>query len=77
MAGGFIPSLVADTRFKTPASGISLMRFAGALFTHRIISAASFADMLAVRPTIEEKAPMFTAGWTVGPSNATLGLSAK
>lgn len=74
MSGRFIPSLVVDTRFKTPASGIistanDLMRFADALFTHRIISATSFADMLAVRPTIEEKAPMFTAGWTVGPSN--------
>jgi len=74
MAGRFIQSVVVDTRFKTPASGIistvnDLMHFADALFAHRIISAASFAEMLAISPTLEDKAPMFTAGWTVGPSN--------
>jgi len=70
----FQPSAVVDTRFKRPASGIistvnDLARFAIALFERRLLPEALFREMLSTRPAGEDERAMFTAGWTIGPTN--------
>ncbi|MEX2152138.1 MAG: serine hydrolase domain-containing protein [Gemmatimonadaceae bacterium] len=81
MSGRFLPSVIVDTRFKTPASGIistvnDLARFANALIAGQLISGASFQEMVAIRKAPEDDRPLFTAGWTIGPTNlGTLGFN--
>lgn len=71
---GFQPSAIVDTRFKTPASGVistagDLARFATALFDRTLLSDALVREMLAARKAPEDESAIFTAGWTIGPSN--------
>jgi CubicO group peptidase (beta-lactamase class C family) len=66
---GLRPSLVVDTRFKTPASGIistanDLARFAIAVFDGRLVTDAAAKDMFSVTPDSDGRA-VFTAGWTI------------
>jgi CubicO group peptidase (beta-lactamase class C family) len=66
---GLRPSLVVDTRFKTPASGIistvnDLARFAIAIFERKLVTEATANEMFSVQPDSEGR-EIFTAGWTV------------
>ncbi|MGH9387092.1 MAG: serine hydrolase domain-containing protein, partial [Vicinamibacterales bacterium] len=66
-----VPSVVVDTRFKTPASGListvlDLTRFASALFGGSLLSASSLTEMQAVPAVPAGETPRFTAGWTLG-----------
>ena len=68
------PSVVVDTRFKMPSSGIistvnDLTRFASALIDKRLLPEAMFREMTSTRPAPGDERPMFTAGWTIGPTN--------
>jgi CubicO group peptidase (beta-lactamase class C family) len=68
------PSVVVDTRFKMPSSGIistvnDLTRFASALFDKRLLPAAMFREMTSTRAAPGDERPTFTAGWTIGPTN--------
>ena len=71
MAGGSLqPSLVVDTRFKMPASGMistvnDLALFAIALFERRLLPEPIFREMLSTRPATDDERPMFTTGWTL------------
>jgi len=70
----FHPSIIVDTRFKTPASGVistvnDLARFATALIDRTLLPDALFREMIASRPASGDERPIFTAGWTIGPSN--------
>ena len=72
----FAPSLVVDTRFKRPASGIistanDLTRFAMALFERRLLPEPLWREMLAAHPADDDERPVFTAGWMTAPT--TLG----
>lgn len=77
LVGGVLaPSLVVDTQFKRPASGVissvnDLASLATALFDGQLLGPAQFKEMLTV-PSLPagEKSP-FTAGWIV--SQAALG----
>jgi CubicO group peptidase (beta-lactamase class C family) len=65
---GVRPSLVVDTRFKTPASGIistvnDMARFAIAIFDRTLVSDATATEMFGVQRDPEGRA-VFTAGWT-------------
>ena len=40
-----------------------------ALFEHRLLSEASYREMMAIRKAPEDENPLFTAGWTIGPGN--------
>jgi CubicO group peptidase (beta-lactamase class C family) len=75
----FVPSVVVDTRFKTPASGListatDLVRFGLALVNHRLLTEPVFRQMLASTETADGRATTFTAGWIAGPAN--LGVPA-
>jgi CubicO group peptidase (beta-lactamase class C family) len=70
----FRPSEIVDTRFKTPASGVisttnDLARFATALFDRKLLPEALFSEMIAARKAPDDENAIFTAGWTIGPSN--------
>ncbi len=75
MAGGSLqPSLVVDTRFKMPASGMistvnDLALFAIALFERRLLPEPIFREMLSTRPATDDERPMFTTGWIVGSTD--------
>ena len=61
------PSVVVDTRFKMPSSGIistvnDLTRFALALIDTRLLPEAMFREMTSTRPAPGDERPMFTAG---------------
>lgn len=67
----FVPARIVDTRFKRPSSGIistanDLVRFAGALFDHRLLPERRWREMLGTRAAAEDARPMFTHGWTTG-----------
>ena len=66
---GLRPSLVVDTRFKTPASGIistvnDLARFTIAIFERRLVTETTTNEMFSIRPDGEGQA-VFTAGWSI------------
>ncbi len=66
---GLRPSLVVDTRFKTPASDIistanDLARFAIAVFGGRLVTDTAAKDMFSVTPDSDGRT-IFTAGWTI------------
>jgi CubicO group peptidase (beta-lactamase class C family) len=70
----FQPSIVVDTRFKMPASGMistvnDLARFAIALFDRRLLPERLVQEMLSTRPAPDDQRPVFTAGWTIGPAD--------
>jgi CubicO group peptidase (beta-lactamase class C family) len=72
--GSFQPSVVVDTRFKMPASGIistvnDLARFAIALFDRRLLPEPLFREMLSTRPAADDERPVFTMGWIVGSTD--------
>jgi CubicO group peptidase (beta-lactamase class C family) len=74
---GVRQSLVVDTRFKTPASGIistvdDLARFAVAIFDRRLVTDASASEMFSVRPDGEGRA-LFTVGWSVDSTGLANG----
>jgi CubicO group peptidase (beta-lactamase class C family) len=74
VSGRLQPSVVVDTRFKRPSSGIistvnDLARLATALFDGRLLPAPLFREMLTTRPAPGDERPMFTPGWIVGPGN--------
>jgi len=75
MAGGSLqPSIVVDTRFKMPASGMistvnDLALFAIALFERRRLPEPIFREMLSTRPAPDDQRQVFTAGWTIGPAD--------
>jgi CubicO group peptidase (beta-lactamase class C family) len=75
MQGGTLqPSVVVDTRFKMPASGMistvnDLARFAIALFERRLLPEPLFREMLSTRSAPDDPRPVFTAGWTIGPAD--------
>jgi CubicO group peptidase (beta-lactamase class C family) len=73
-AGKPQPSVIVDTRFKTPASGIistvnDLSRFATALMERRLLNEAMFREMTSARPAPGDARPTFTPGWIIGPTN--------
>jgi CubicO group peptidase (beta-lactamase class C family) len=66
---GLRPSLVVDTRFKMPASGIistvdDLVRFVSAIFDRTLVTETSAAEMFRIEPDSGGRT-MFTAGWSV------------
>jgi CubicO group peptidase (beta-lactamase class C family) len=70
----FQPSVVVDTRFKSPASGVistvtDLNRFATALMDGTLLPPALFRDMTTTRPTPADTPPALAAGWMSGPAN--------
>jgi CubicO group peptidase (beta-lactamase class C family) len=72
--GAFQPSVVVDTRFKMPASGListvnDLARFAIALFDRRLLPEPLFREMLSTRPATDDERPVFTQGWIVGSTD--------
>jgi len=72
MRGGKMqPSVVVDTRFKSPSSGListvnDLSLFAIALFERTLLPDAQFKEMLSTRKAPGDERQMFTAGWTLG-----------
>lgn len=72
MRGGRLqPSVVVDTRFKMPSSGIistvnDLSRFAIALFDRVLLPETQLQEMLSTRRAPGDERQMFTAGWTIG-----------
>jgi CubicO group peptidase (beta-lactamase class C family) len=69
---GLRPSLVVDTRFKTPASGLissvnDLARFAIAIFDRKVVTEATAKEMFSIQPD-GEGGRLFTAGWSVDPT---------
>ena len=73
-AGGPQPSVVVDTRFKAPASGVistvnDLSRFAIALMEKRLLNEAMFREMTSARLAPGDERPTFTPGWIIGPAN--------
>ena len=74
----FQPSIIVDTRFKMPSSGVistvnDLARFAIALFDRKLLPDAQFRQMITAPSRPGGEAAAFTAGWTVGrpdPSGA-------
>jgi len=65
---GLRPSLVVDTRFKTPASGIissvnDLARFATAIFDRKLVTEDTAHEMFSVPVAAAPAA--FTAGWSI------------
>lgn len=74
---GLRPSLVVDTRFKTPASGIistvnDLARFAMAIFERKLVTETSASEMFSIRPDGEGQAT-FTAGWSIDSTGLSTG----
>jgi CubicO group peptidase (beta-lactamase class C family) len=74
---GLRPSLVVDTRFKTPASGIistvdDLARFVMAIFNRKLVTEAAANEMFSIRPDGEGRA-VFTAGWSVDSTGLSKG----
>jgi CubicO group peptidase (beta-lactamase class C family) len=74
---GLRPSLVVDTRFKLPASGIistvnDLARFAIAIFDRKLVTEAAAREMFSIRPDGEGRV-MFTAGWSVDSTGLSKG----
>lgn len=70
----FEPSVIVDTRFKTPASGVistapDLVRFGLSLMNGTLLDAELFKQMLTGPPTADRETTIFTTGWTIGPSN--------
>jgi serine beta-lactamase-like protein LACTB, mitochondrial len=66
---GFRPSIVVDTRFKTPASGListvnDLTRFATAFLDGRLVADSFVKQMLTIDRGGEEGRLRFTPGWT-------------
>src|SRR5262245_19877243 len=73
VGGTLAPSEVVDTRFKTPASGVistvnDLVKLALALMDHTLLPASLTGQMQTVPPLPAGETPVFTAGWTIGPS---------
>jgi len=77
---GLRPSLVVDTRFKTPASGIissvaDLARFAIATFDRTLLTEDTAREMFSIRGDGEGRTT-FTAGWSVDSTGlSTTGKS--
>jgi|SoiMethySBSTD1v2_1073268.scaffolds.fasta_scaffold318338_3 serine beta-lactamase-like protein LACTB len=74
---GLRPSLVVDTRFKTPSSGIistanDLARFAIALLDRRLVTETTAIEMFSVRPDADGRG-VFTAGWSVDSTGLSKG----
>ena len=74
---GLRPSLVVDTRFKAPASGIistvnDLARFVMAIFNRRLVTEAAANEMFSTRPDGEGRT-VFTAGWSVDSTGLSKG----
>ena len=74
---GLRPSLVVDTRFKTPASGIistvnDLARFAIAIFERKLVTETTATEMFSVRLDGEGRR-IFTAGWSVDSTGLSKG----
>jgi CubicO group peptidase (beta-lactamase class C family) len=74
---GLRPSLVVDTRFKTPASGIistvnDLARFVMAIFDRKLVTEMTANEMFRVRPD-GERGAVFTAGWSVDSTGLSNG----
>jgi CubicO group peptidase (beta-lactamase class C family) len=65
---GLRPSLIVDTRFKTPASGListvmDMTKFLSALFDQRLLPSDLLTEMFKVQRDSEGQSG-FTAGWT-------------
>ncbi len=74
---GLRPSLVVDTRFKMPASGIistvnDLARFAIAIFERKLVTEAPATEMFDIRPDGEGRV-VFTAGWSLDSTGLSKG----
>lgn len=69
------PSLVVDTRFKTPASGFDasadeVARFVAALLDGRLLAPTSLDAMFAPVKGAAEKEATFTSGWMVATNRS-------
>jgi CubicO group peptidase (beta-lactamase class C family) len=74
---GLRPSLVVDTRFKTPASGIistvnDLASFVIGIFERKLVTETTAQEMFGIRPDGEGRA-IFTAGWSVDSTGLSNG----
>jgi CubicO group peptidase (beta-lactamase class C family) len=74
---GLRPSLVVDTRFKTPASGIistvgDLVRFVSGIFDRTLVTETSVQEMFRIEPDGDGRTT-FTAGWSVDSTGSSRG----
>jgi len=74
---GLRPSLVVDTRFKLPSSGIistvnDLARFAIAVLDRKLVTETTAKDMFSIRPDGQGRG-VFTAGWSVDSTGLSKG----
>jgi CubicO group peptidase (beta-lactamase class C family) len=77
LINGLRPSLVVDTRFKMPASGIistvnDLARFAIAIFERKLVTETTATEMFDIRPDGEGRV-VFTAGWSLDSTGLSKG----